>query len=330
MPAVVGDFNANTRRKFIQYPDITRPVGGGSSPLWQLPKTGIAARLWLAIRGSVAGSLSAPNALGMASIIRRVRLTANSGVDLINVSGAGYHYLLRDQLESELVDPFGQSNARSAVTATTFNLDMMLPFFINLRDPIGGLALQNEQSIFSLGIDWEADATVATGATVTGTVTPYLELFTVPTNREDWPSFSLVQQIVEDSQAVAATGDQQYNWPRSNTYLQIVHGLGFGVSGADNWSRARVRVNGADYLEDWDVKGADLQFRYTKGRARPAGVIPIDYMASSGLGNYGIARDWYDSARVVDLASVITATATGTLTNVRRQLINLGAVAPAS
>src|SRR3954463_16277231 len=114
-PPQRADFNANTRRKIIQMPDMVRPVGGGSLDR-QLPKVGLLAGIFLAIRGNVAGTLTVPNALGMASIIRRVRLTANGGIDVINISGAGYHYLLRETLETELVDPMAQSNARSPVT----------------------------------------------------------------------------------------------------------------------------------------------------------------------------------------------------------------------
>lgn len=320
---MAGGFAVNTRRKIVPLSNIIKPAGGGSSPAVQLPKTGILARIFLAIRGSIAGSLTAPNALGMASILSRVRLTANSGVDMFNISGAGYHYILRELLESEYIDLFGQSNARSAVTATSFNLDMVIPMALNLRDMIGVIALQNEQTILSLAVDWLADASVATGATVTATITPYLELYTVPVDPADWPPFNVVHNILEDTQAVAATGDFVYNWPRGNTYLQIGHGLGFGAAGADSFNRFRIRVNQSDYLQDSDIPYLDMEHRFFRGRARPAGTVNVDFLASSGLGNYGLARDFYDSTKVTDLASVLTATAIGTLYTVRRQLVVL-------
>lgn len=320
---MAGGFVQNTRRKIIQLPQaMNRPTGGGTSSM-NLPKTGLLSRIYLAIRGSVSGTLTSPNALGFASIISRVRMTLNSGVDMFNVSGAGYHYLLRNTLGSEYIDIAGQSNATSAVTAAAFNLDVVVPVAINLRDPLGLIMLQNEQTLVTLAVDWLADASVATGATVTATVTPYVELFTVPVDPQDYPPLNVVQQILEDQQTVSGAGDFAYNWPRGNTYLQVLHGFGIGAAGADNFSKVAVRVNQSDYLQNTDIPYLDMEYREFRGRIRPAGGIFVDLLASSGLGNFGLTRDVFNSALVTDLASVITATAGGTLFNVRRQLVVL-------
>jgi len=319
---MAGGFVANTRRKIIQLPQLSRPVGGGTSFI-NLPKTGLLAVLHLAIRGTISGTLTVPNALGMASIITRTRVTLNSGIDLVNLSGGGYHYGLREMIGSEYIDALGQTNARSAVTATAFNIDEVIPIAINDRDPLGLIMLQNEQTLVTLYVDWNADANVATGATITATVTPYLELFTVPVDPQDYPPLNIVHQILEDQQQVAATGDFTYNWPRGNTYLQIFHGLGIGAAGSDSFSRYQLRVNQSDYLQNTDIPYLDVEFRAKRGRARPAGGVFVDLLASSGLGNFGLTRDVFNSALVTDLASVITATATGTLYTVRRQLVVL-------
>ena len=322
---MAGGFSVNTRRKILPLTGaITRPVGGGTFGPLTLPKTGLLARIYLALRGSVAGTLTAPNALGMASIISRVRVQANSGIDIFNVSGAGYHYLLRNVLESEYIDPVGQSNATSAVTATTFNLDMVIPIALDMRDPTGLIMLQNEQTIVNLFIDWLADASVATGATVTLTTgDAFLEVFTVPPDPKDWPPLNVVHQCLEDQQAVAAAGDFPYYWPRGNTYVGIYHGLGIGAAGADNFSRFAVRVNQSDYLQSTPVDYLDVEYRLLRGRARPAGGMFVDLLGTSGLGVYGLPRDMFNSALVTDLASVITASGAGTLTTVRRQLVVL-------
>jgi hypothetical protein len=183
--------------------------------------------------------------------------------------------------------------------------------------------LQNEQTLVTLYVDWLADGSVGTGATVTATVQPYLELFTVPVDPADYPPLNIVHQILEDQQQVVGAGDYTYNWPRGNTYLQILHGLGIGAAGTDNFSKFQVRVNQSDYLQNTDIPYLDLEFRKEKGRARPAGGIYVDLLASSGLGNYGLTRDVFNSALVTDLASVITASSAGTLFTVRRQLVVL-------
>ena len=320
-----ADFVNNTRRKILPLTGaITRPVGGGTFGPYTLPKTGLLARLYLALRGSVAGALSAPNALGMASIISRVRVQLNSGNDLFNVSGAGYHYLLRNTLESEYIDPVSQSNATSAVTATTFNLDMVIPIAVNMRDPTGFIMLQNEQTICNLYIDWLADASVATGATVTLTTGDlFMEIFTVPPDPRNWPNLNVIHQSVEDQQAVPGAADFPYVWPRGNTYLKVLHGLGIGAAGADGFSKVALRVNQSDYLQSTPADYLDVEYRLMRGRARPAGGVFLDMAASNGLGCYAIARDLINSAMVTDLATVLTATGPGTLYTVREQLVTL-------
>jgi hypothetical protein len=319
---MAGGFVANTRRKIVQLPTQTRPTGGGTTAI-NLPKTGLLGSIFLAIRGSIAGTLTSPNGLGFASIISRVRLTLNSGIDLINLSGAGYHYLLREVLESEYVDIAGQSNARSAVSAAAFNLDMVLPMAINMRDPLGLVMLQNEQTLLTLNIDWLADANVATGATVTATAIPYIELFTVPVDPADYPPINILHQILEDQQAISGAQDWVYNWPRGNTYLQVLHGVGIGAAGTDTFSKVAVRVNQSDYLQNSDIPFRDMEFRRLRGRARQAGGIYLDLLGTSGLGNYGLTRDVFNSQLVTDLATVITTTGAATAYNVRRQFVVL-------
>jgi len=321
---MAGGFVANTRRKIVQLPTQTKPVGGGTTSI-NLPKTGLLASIVLAIRGTVTGTVTTASSLGFASVLSRVRLTLNSGIDIFNVSGAGYNYLLREVLESEYIDVSGQNNARSAVAAAAFNLDMVIPVAINMRDPLGLILLQNEQTLLTLNIDWTADGTVVLtgGATYTCTAVPYIELFTVPVDPNDFPPINIIHQTLEDQQAISGAQDWVYNWPRGNTYLQVLHGIGIGAAGADGFSKAQIRVNQSDYLQSTDVPYLDLEFRRFRGRARPAGGIFFDLLGSSGLGNYGLTRDVFNSSLVTDLASVITTTGAYTSYDVRRQLVVL-------
>lgn len=316
----------NTRRKVVQLPTMTRPTGGGVVSQ-VLPKTGLLSKIYLAISLTISGSLSGLNALGVASAISRIRLTANSGLDLYNVSGPGNAYLLSELLNTELgsgpILGTTLNQGRSAVSAATFKLDTVIPLSVNDRDPIGLLMLQNESTVLQLSVEFPADTAVATGATVTGTVKPYLELFTVPVLPEDWPPLDIVQQILEDQQSVAATGQYVYPWPRGNTYLQVAHGLGIGASGSDSFTQVGVRVNQSEWLQNTDTSFLDDEHQWLRGRARPGGGIYFDLMGTSGLGNFGSTRDLFNSGLVTDLSTVITASATGTLYTVRRQLVSL-------
>ena len=330
---MAGGFAVNTRRKVLPLTGaITRPVGGGTFGPLTLPKTGLLARIYLALRGSAAGTITVPNVLGMSAIVSRLRVQANSGIDIFNVSGGGYQYLLRNSLESEYIDPVGQSTGTVAVSATTFNLDAVIPIALNMRDPTGLIMLQNEQTIVNLFIDWLADTSVGAGATITLTTgDAFLEVFTVPPDPKDWPPLNVIHQCLEDQQSIAAAGDFPYYWPRGNTYVGVYHGTvttgttgGMGANTpSDLWNRFAVRVNQSDYLQNTPVDFVDMEYRLQKGRARNLGTIFVDLLATSGLGCYGLARDMFNSALVTDLASVITTTGACVLYTVRRQLVVL-------
>lgn len=315
-------FDQKTRLYRVQLPTMTKPAGGGTVTQ-VLPKTGLLSKIYLYITATVSGTLSAPNAMGAASIIRQVRLTANSGIDIFSVSGPGFAYLLRDYL-GLYNNPVPNSTARNAVTATTFNLDMVIPVSLNDSDPIGLLMLQNEQTSVTLSIQFEADATVATGATVTASVIPVMEFFAVPADPADYPPLNFVHQIIEDQQSISGAGDYTYNWARGGTYVQVLHGCGIAQSPADSWSRARLRVNQSNFLEDRTPSTENLIYGATHFAARTLGVIGFDFAGSSGLGVFAKARDYLDSSQLTDVATVITATGAVTLYTIRRQILQLG------
>lgn len=312
-------FQGNTRHKIL--PLDSQTGASGKIMRWTVDKAGILAGVWINIRGTITGTISAPNALGFSSLIRQVRLYLSTGVDIILCSGPAYFYLLKDHVE-DYKDPVPSTSGKTAVSAAAYNLDMFFPIAINSRDVPGLILLQQEKVTCMLSVEEEVDANVATG--ITGgwpTVTPALEIFTVPPAKEDRPPFNLVQTWLEEQVPVAATGDVSYVWPRGNTILQMLHGYGIAVSGADNWSRAIVRVQQNDRIYELTPNLADVFFARSHGRARPLGVIPIDMFGSSGLGAYGSARDALVTQDLTSIKSVITTTATGTMYNLRREIV---------
>lgn len=317
-------FEGNTTLKKIFCGTITRNTGGGVSTPLQLPRTGILARLHLLITGSVSGTLSAPNALGMASIVNRMRVTAQGGQDMFNLSGAGYHYLYRPFVDVG-GDPTNSQSAYAAVTATSYNISAVLPFQVNRRDQVGLFMLQNEQTLVTVNLDWLADASVATGATVTGTAKVYAEVFTVPASAKDWPDLSFVHQVLEDQLTVSGSGIVTYEWPRGNIYLRMLHGLGFAQSGSDGWSTYQLKRNESDVISDFqDTALADSQYNLDHfGLARKAGTFYWSGIDESGLGAYGMARDTIDSRRLTNIKSFVNATGAGTLYSVRDTLLDL-------
>src|SRR4051812_22844278 len=114
-------FADNTRLKMIPLAVQTRPTGGGST-IVELPKTGILMGIMLPIAATLAGTLTVPNALGLASVIKRVIVRTNSGHTLVDISGAGYHWLLADFIQDNyLMNSY--TDARLAVTTGAKVLD---------------------------------------------------------------------------------------------------------------------------------------------------------------------------------------------------------------
>ena len=313
-------FDTATNRLVQKLPTQTKPTGGGVTRL-ELPKTGFLAGLMLRISATVTGSLSNENAYGASSIVNRVRLITNSAVDLINMSGVGYAYLFDEMQGLGVHRATGQNQGRTAVSAATFNLDMYLPIALNLRDPIGLFMLGNEQTVVTLEIDWLADASVATGATVAATAVPYMEFFTVPQRREDYPPLNVLHTITEDQESVAATGEYTKAMPRGNTYVAVAHGLGIGASGSDSFDTFQRRVNQSTYIYNGDDDSLDIEHRMLRGRARPGGVVVVDFAATAGLGKFGSTRDLINTAQITNLDHIFNATATGTLFTVREELV---------
>lgn len=312
-------FQTATRRKFVPVPSKDK---GSSSPVkFEITPSGILGGLYLAIRGSLAGTMSSPNPLGKASIIRQVRAFVNTGIDLIQISGPGYHYHLREHIE-DYKDPVPASDARSAVAIGAYNLDMYLPVALSAIDQRGLLNLQSDKLVLTVHVEFEADANIGTGITGhTCTVTPHLEIFSMPPEDSDKPAFNTVQEIIEETRVVAGSGDLEYKFPTGNAYLQLMLGLGFGVSGSDGWSKVIIKAAQTDNMYTYTPTGLDLEYGRFHGKARLAGTIPLDFVGSDGLGLYGGDRDVFFSSLVTDLLAVITATGAGTLTAIRRQLV---------
>jgi hypothetical protein len=321
---MAGGFAANTRQKIIVQPALVKPAAAGITEL-QIRRTGLLARIYLKINALGAGAVGAANPLGWSSAIRRVRLVANSGLELFSVTGPGYTYMLQHMLESQYAAATPQNDGALAVdVAAAKELDMVIPIAVSMMDFTGLVLVQSEQILVTLQIDWETDANVGgAGFSYTATATPYVEFFSIPLDPADAPDLSRAHVILEESRAIGGAGQFIYEPLRRPTYLQLAHGSGFGVAGADNFTTARLRVEQSNYLFDGDVNALNMLWNFHHGYARVPGVWIYDWMASSGLGNYGGARDRVNTATITSFESEFNAVAAGTLTTIRRMLVDL-------
>lgn len=322
-------FEFATRNKRLRnLAAIAGVAGGGLGTTVTLPKTGFLARVWLSISYVMGGTVNTPNTLGISSAIRRVRLQTNQGADIFNVSGPGYGYLLQNACEIGGVNGRQPKNQFStAVSAATFNLDMVVPVMLNLHDTLGLVMLQDEQLQVVLTVEWE-NQTVVGGSTATMTsasATPMIEFFTVPPDPRSYPqSLNLIQQTLEDQITISqSSGDFPYTLPTGNAYLQLIMGYGILATAVDNWNRIQLRINQGDYVYDYTPQSMDQLVGYMYNLTRGLGQIYIDLASNDGLGTYGSSRDFIDSAALSDFQFVLTVTASGTLYLIRRMILPL-------
>ena len=330
-----GNFDAATSLNMTKLESKTRTSGGTST--WVIPRVGYLSHIDIPISSVFSGTVGTVPALGFAAMVKRVRVKVNNIGDIINISGAGYHYLLRHYM-GDYRDPVAHSNAKVAVTATTGDVSMRLPIAFNVRDPLGLLLLQNDQTLCTLEIEWETDANLTSSGTVGAvTVTPAVYFYTVPQREEDRPNISYIHQILEDQVAVSGAGDFPYDVPRGGVVTHLLFGCGIAAAGADSWTNATLKLQQSYTKFDLTPALANIEFSSTHGflgtptgattlpfAQRPLGLIPFDLVGSSGLGVFGKMRDVIDSRAVTAFRATISVSGSLTLYALRRQIAQLG------
>lgn len=332
-------FERATRLRRIRLPQLTRPATGGLASQ-DLPKVGLLERLYANISATTAGTITTQNSYGIGAIVNYFRLAINSGLDLVNITGPGYQYLLRDFIDL-FADAVPQSAGRNAfVTATTYNSDMVLPIALNNRDQTGLVLLQNEQTLTSVYLNFESDANMVLtgGGTISAaTCNITMEYLEIPNDPKDMPDLTTVHTLREDKVVVAGAGDTTYVVPRGNIYCGLYHlvGAANGVGAPTTWSRAILRAQQGNNIYDHDVNAERLVYSsdHISRDASLSGTaitgfanrVSWDFLGTDGLGAYGSVRDFLDTSKLTDLGSVITMAGAGELRSMRRELIPLKA-----
>lgn len=314
----------NTREFVVNAGGKTSTNLTGETLAWDLPKTGILYYIMLIITGALTGTPSTPSAVGKARLLTRVRCMANAGINVIDFSGEGYHFLLRDFIDIG-GDPVPGSDGRAAVASGAFDLSMFIPIAINARDPLGLINLQNPDTQLRLEVEMNPVRLANDFTAFTCTVTPYLGMFRMPLAKEDRPKFDFIHTMQEEQTGLTTGVEFVFNWLRGNTYLSVVHGATCASTPHDSLVTAALRVNQNDYIRP-ALPPAFYSGEYARGhgRARVLGVIPFDLIGLSGLENYGSLRDLLNTANLTDIQSVLVPDHTVTLYSMKRQLVYIG------
>lgn len=331
----------------------TIAFNGGQRASLDLPQTGILANLIV----RVAGTLTITNGTGGATLnavemgkpyglIDRLHLTANSGTEIVNVTGKGLY--LRNLIDKNNYLDLAASVLPEAVTGNpvyqfgtaagtnTVEFTLKIPVAVNERDTLGMILLQNKETLLTLALDWANPANLfaLTGtATVAFTGNAYvtMEYFSVPLSDKEYPDLSVAHTLLEDQVAVPGTGDVLYTVPRGNIYQRIMHRvvLNAAPAGFDDVNTLTLQYNQSE--QPYKLMGHD-QLAIQRNRYKrdlPKGVYVWDF-AYQGDPGYGGARDLVNSRAITDFLSIVNIASGATLgTNnnfiytVREQLVPL-------
>jgi hypothetical protein len=341
-------FNAATRQNIIPAPPITYVAG--QTLFSVLPKVGLLKRVILLFTGTLTVTLGGGTAvLGQEapwSLLTRLRLTANGNTALFDMTGWGsmiaslftaYGYSGiggRPRIPDSATVPGPAATAFSAANfgagvsagANTWNFGLEIPLGLSddWRDPVGLIlaaapdtVLQVEATfgatLFSLTAARTTPVTVtgAATATLTGTLTPFVEFFTIPRSQADYPDLSRIHTWQEiGPQTITQNGDQQVVIPRGNTIARIIHDVWTNtLPDGTNVSAAQLKFNQNEIPYNLSRQLLAYIQRERMVRDLPDGLYVHD------LWNSGSPRDAVNTLNLNELTSVLTlggATIAGT------------------
>lgn len=321
-------FQQATRQNFTELP--AQPFVSGGRLYFELPKVGLLSRLILQLSGvmtvTLSGGTAAISERLAYNLIKRVRLIANSGASIFDVSGYGTYAINRllrydSSPQDSLIDHGTKALAYQAgVTAgaNNWNFGLEIPIAVNERDPLGLILLQNQASQLVLEIEFNSEysldamlapvlVTGAATASFVGKVGAMMEYFTVPRNVEDYPALNVIHQWIEQRDSVTSVGAWTKNLQRGNTYQRIVHAL--TVNKALNSAaveKLRLIYNQAETPYNVNALTQAFLQRSRYGSDLPKGMFVHDFTMSNGLPSLGNARDFIRSAGVTEFQSEVT------------------------
>lgn len=352
--APVG-FENSTRHNFRDIPSVAYSAGGIVTR--ELPKVGLLSGIWLSVEGvftmTDASSLS-PTKSDFApfNLIKRLRVYANNGTDIINTTGWG---LYMDNLTSTFNYRLGQTGdaqvynfdatSSSGGTVNTLKFNLYIPCRLNDRDPLGLLLLQHPSTQLTLEITW-ADLMANAGyyglytnatsidsfSAISINAYPTCEFFAVPADARNLPPIDYIIQTLEDQFSVAAVGEQVVNIPQGNTYIKLAawHYHNGVLAPSSDIDRYEVRYNQTEV--PYTVRANTLRAinRSMYGLDLPKGHFVLDFN-HQGLPNLGTARDYVNSQYLTDFQVRPNIIATATLGTgpmiylLRKQIVKLAA-----
>lgn len=316
-------------RQFIA--TLTRPTAGGRNEPTNIPKAGYISALAMDVRGTIGTGVATAPTLdpGHAGIINRIFLNTNVVGRLIDISGFAYHHMYRPYMDSGYFDGLANVigfDADIAIATGAFRAPYLFPLGLNPLSTRGLFMNQSERRNVTLTLEWATQAQLDVNATPTLAFTGsptcdiWWEFYDAPEGADNQPDQTEVHTITEYEQIQSAAGTVTYEPERSGWYLRLLMGYNSEVGlTADQFDALNVRINQTLHPYDMTNDGWEI-FHHRYHPTRKVGTVLLDLAAYSGLGMFGVGRDWFPSFSYPNFALLFTVGASGTLRAVIDQL----------
>jgi len=338
-------FAQSTRQHWQTMP--TQAVNAENTTIqFNLPKVRLLSRILLHVEAtatltSTAGTIQTA-AYGPYNIIRRIALDMNNGFSPYVLSGADASLYSRLTTNQSIYDVStnGKANTYFENIAAAGGHDCAIRFTIpitatlNLRDQVGFLLLQNDESVITLTCDIStlANAYVlnaGNGDAVTFKnmkITPTLETYSIPNVSAAFPDLSVLKLVSSKSDIFQAGATSIIKLPVGTIYRKLIFKFvdnnGVALTDQSFTGNLDLVFNQADtpYSIQPQTLSAINHMEY--GQPLPSGVYSLD-LSDNGIVNYGGSINYIDSEKLTELWLRFNPTVAGTVTVISENLARL-------
>lgn len=329
-----------TQRQFLPMSTYSYSGNKGGLTSFQLPETGLGARLYLNFVGKLnivlGGGTAILSPLGIRNAASLIRVRLNDGTLLYEMEGFNSRIpnMLQNGIDMDYTPvarsytsttPFNAPAPSASLTTQNYDINFTaeIPFMNNDKDMLGLILLQNGSTQATVEITWNQTTGDGISSLVTTTgaatadlqlaVSPTLEFFTLPAlNQKDLqavllPHLRWTNQWKSEYEAITSTATLKKRLERGSIYTKVAHR--FLVNGALNSlvpSNFRILMKGSEVPLSIS---RDLQLYLQKrnyGFDLPEGLFIHDYDRSFGIEEFGDMRDYVDSRQLTELVSEIS------------------------
>jgi hypothetical protein len=342
-------FRGNSRQRIQKFGNIAFTPGGRVSV--ELPRVGYLAGILIQFDGGLirtAGDTGAFNDQFFNAVVRRATVNLNIGASVIfDVSGHGVNLLNQAMSFNYAADLGGDGTAALPApldaTADPFTFagvatvpnpsfpaadDLTFAYWVpvamndGLNFNVGLINLQAPEIRCTLDLQFGAIAdlfvpgAVVAGssfATNSGIRLSYLYYEVPNPDLVDIPPY-IVHRVIQERQAIAATGDQLYTVPRMGQLQRLIHSVQInGVTTTGLVTDLIIRVNKTDEIYRMDQGNNRFLSRMRYGHKVPRGAFYHDWWRAADLNASGDFRDVIDSEQISTLESIVSINPGATL-----------------